>query len=409
MANVPAPSFDGCVSRALTLAATIVLSAFLTSPLMAQSGPVVIGGTLALTGPFAEPSTDYKLVYDRWLGEVNRKGGLLGRPVKMIVYNDESTPTVAQALYNKLLDQDKVDLVLAPYTTFVGGPIVPIVMGHQKILFNGGFTGLAIFRSNHGSIIGSYPYQEPDYTRGLFEMIAALPAERRPKRAAIFTLQNPFSVVVRAGFEGVGGALNFAKAAGVEVVLDEQYPPNTTDFTGLVRKAKAARADMVLALSLPNDTLNIARTMRQQDFVPTIFCTCGSPMTTLATWPHLGAAGEHAFGTTFSWPTQGFEGLAELAADFKARGQETIPSYAIAGYSILQIIEQAVQGAQTLDQEKLKAYILGHEFRTAAGRIRFQNDGTPTFNQVVIQFVGGKNEVVWPTELRTAQPLLSGR
>lgn len=391
---------------AIILAAFIAIAASASLPASAQQNPIVIGGTLGLTGAFAEPSTDYKFVYDRWVDEVNKKGGLLGRPVKMIIYNDEGTPTVAQALYNRLLDQDKVDIVLAPFTTFVGGAIVPIVMSHKKLLFNGGFVGINIFKNNKGSIIGTYTYQEPDYTRGLFEMIASLPADQRPKRLAIFTAQNPFPVIVRAGVGGVGGALNFAKAAGINVVVDEQYPPNTTDFTGLVQKAKAANADMVLALSLPNDTLNIARTMHQQNYKPPVFCTCGSQMTTLSAWPKLGAAAEGAFGQTISWPTQGFQGSAELAQVFKARGHDTLPSYAIVGYSILQVIEQAVAGAKTLDQEKLKAYIHSNEFKTAAGNIRYQDDGTPVYSQIFIQFINGKNQVVWPKRYQTAQPVL---
>jgi branched-chain amino acid transport system substrate-binding protein len=372
----------------------------------AQQNPIIIGGTLGLTGAFAEPSTDYKFVYDRWLDEVNKKGGLLGRPVKMVIYNDESTPTVAQALYNRLLDQDKVDIALAPYTTFVGGAVVPIVMSHKKLLFNGGFVGINIFKNNKGNIIGSYTYQEPDYTRGLFEMIASLPPEQRPKRLAIFTSQNPFPVVVRAGVGGVGGALNFAKAGGINVVVDEQYPPATTDFTGLVQKAKAANADMVLALSLPNDTLNIARTMHQQNYKPPVFCTCGSQVTTLSAWPKLGAAAEGAFGQTLAWPTQGFPGIRELAEVFKGRGYETLPSYAITGYAILQIVEQAITGANTLDQEKMKEYIHRSEFKTAAGNIKFQDDGTPVYSQIFIQFINGKNEVVWPKQYQTAQPVL---
>ena len=178
--------------------------------------------------------------------------------------------------------------MIAPYTTFVGGAVVPIVMSHNKLLFNGGFVGINIFKNNKGSIIGSFTYQEPDYTRGLFDMIASLPADQRPKRLAIFTAQNPFTVVVRAGVGGTGGALNFAKAAGISVVVDEQYPPNTTDFTGLVQKARAANADMVLALGLPNDTLNIARTMHQQNFKPSVFCTCGSQV-------------DHALGLAEAW------------------------------------------------------------------------------------------------------------
>ena len=148
-------------SATRTLAAGVLMLAGAAIPAGRRTNPIVIGGTLGLTGAFAEPSTDYKAVYDLWLEQVNKKGGIMGRPVKMIIYNDESNPTVAQALYNRLLDQDKVDLVLAPYTTFVGGAIVPIVMSHKKVLFNGGFVGINLFRNNKGWIVGSYDCRSP--------------------------------------------------------------------------------------------------------------------------------------------------------------------------------------------------------------------------------------------------------
>jgi branched-chain amino acid transport system substrate-binding protein len=323
----------------------------------------------------------------------------------MKIYNDESTPTVAQSLYNRLLDQDKVDLVLAPYTTFVGGAIVPLVMSHKKVLFNGGFVGLNIFKNAKGWIVGSYTYQEPDYTRGVFEMIESLPANQRPKRVAIFTAQNPFTIIVRAGYNGEGGALNFAKKGGLEVVVDEQYPPNTTDFTGLVQKARTAKAEVVLILGLPNDTLQIARTVKQQGYNPAILCTCGSQVTTLKGWVGLGDAAEGGFGTTISWPTQPFPGIKELAATFKARGYETLPGYAITGTAILQVLEQAVEGAKTLDQEKIKEYIQNNEFNTVAGKFKYQADGTPVYSQILLQYQKGKNEVVWPKAERTAEPV----
>jgi branched-chain amino acid transport system substrate-binding protein len=385
----------------LLVLATVAMPSFAQAP-----KPIVIGGTLGLTGILSEASNDYKAVYDRWLEQVNKKGGLLGRPVKMVIYNDESTPTVAQTLYNRLLDQDGADLVLAPFSTFVGGAIVPIVQSHKKLLFNGGFVGLKIFKNANGSIIGTYTYQEPDYTRGLFALIKSLPADKRPKRVAIFTLQNPFTLVVRDGYEGAGGALNFAKEAGIPVVVNEQYPPNTTDFNPLVQKAKTANADLVLQLGLLNDTLQVARTIQQQGYKPAMFCTCGSQVTTIAAWPKLESAAEGAFGSIPSWPTQNFEGLADLAAYFKARGQNTVPTYAIVALSILQVVEQAVEGAKTLDQDKLKDYIHKSEFRTAAGNIRFQADGTPVYSQIVLQFLKGKNEVVWPEKERTAAPVI---
>ena len=393
-------------SAACALAASVLMFAGTAMPAAAQQNPIVIGGTLGLTGAFAEPSTDYKAVYDLWLEQVNKKGGILGRPVKMIIYNDESNPTVAQALYNRLLDQDKVDLVLAPYTTFVGGAIVPIVMSHKKVLFNGGFVGINIFKNNKGWIVGSYTYQEPDYTRGVFEMIKSLPENQRPKRLAVFTAQNPFTVVVRAGIGGVGGALNYAKELGMSVVVDEQYPPNTTDFTGLVQKAKAANADVLLQLGLPNDTLQVGRTVQQQGYKPAIFCTCGSQVTTLKGWAGLGEAAEFGFGTTIAWPTQPFPGVAELGEVFKARGYATLPTYAIGGTAILQVLEQAVEGAKSLDQEKIRDFIQKNEFKTVAGNFKYQEDGTPFYSQILLQYQKGRNEVVWPKEYRTAEPVL---
>ena len=372
----------------------------------ADEKPVVVGGTLGLTGAFAGPSAEYKAVYDRWLDQVNKAGGLLGRPVKMTIYNDESTPTIAQSLYNRLIDQEHADLLLAPYTTVVGGAIVPIAMSHHMMLFNGGFVGINIFDSAKGWIVGTYTYQEPDYPRGIFELIKTLPEAQRPKRVAILTAQNPFTIVAREGFQGQGGALNFAKAAGMSVVVDEQYPPNTTDFTGLIQKAKAGNADLLVELGLPNDELQVARTIKQQDYKPAIFCICGSQMTTLPAWPKLGDAGEGVMGTTISWPNQPFPGLADLAAFFKARGYDALPSYGVVSQAILEVMTQAVNGAKTLDQEKLKTYIQSNTFHTVAGDIKYQPNGTPIYREVILQFLHGKNEVVWPAEYKTAVPIV---
>jgi branched-chain amino acid transport system substrate-binding protein len=372
----------------------------------ADEKPVVVGGTLGLTGAFAGPSAEYKAVYDRWLDQVNKAGGLLGRPVKMTIYNDESTPTIAQSLYNRLIDQEHADLLLAPYTTVVGGAIVPIAMSHHMMLFNGGFVGINIFDSAKGWIVGTYTYQEPDYPRGIFELIKTLPEAQRPKRVAILTAQNPFTIVAREGFQGQGGALNFAKAAGMSVVVDEQYPPNTTDFTGLIQKAKAGNADLLVELGLPNDELQVARTVKQQDYKPAIFCICGSQMTTLPAWPKLGDAGEGVMGTTISWPNQPFPGLADLAAFFKARGYDALPSYGVVSQAILEVMTQAVNGAKTLDQEKLKTYIQSNTFHTVAGDIKYQPNGTPIYREVILQFLHGKNEVVWPAEYKTAVPVV---
>jgi len=370
----------------------------------ASTKPIVIGGTLGLTGAFAGPSVEYNAVYNYWLQQVNAKGGLLGRKVEMKIFNDESTPTTAQQLYNQLINGDKVDLLLAPFATPIGGAIVPIVEQHHILLFNGGFVGINIFNNADGWVIGSYTYQEPDYTKGLFQLINTLPSDQRPTKVAIFTAQNPFTLVDRDGLNGQGGALQYAKQAGLKVVVNEQYPSTTTDFTGLVQKAKSAGADLVLELGTPNDSIQVARTVNQLGYKPKIFCTCGSQATTLPAWPQLGAAGEGVVGTTVSWPNQGFPGLSNLQQFFKQRNEQDIPTYGVVAYAILQVLQQAVEGAKTTDQTKLRHYILsGHVFRTAAGDIKYQSNGTPTYSQIVLQYINGQNQVVWPEKVATGK------
>ncbi len=371
-----------------------------------QGEPVIIGGTLGLTGAFAGPSAEYKAVYDYWLRDVNSRGGLLGRPVRMVIYNDESTPTTAQALYQRLINEDHAMLLLAPYTTFVGGAVVPIVLAHHMVLFNGGFVGIKIFQSAGGWMVGSYTYQEPDYSRGVFELIDSLPPARRPRRVGILTEQNPFTIVVRDGYNGQGGVVGFAAQRHMPVVFSEEYPPSTTDFSGLIQKAKAANVDLFFALSLPNPAFLIARTASQQGFRPAIYCACGSQVTTLPAWPRLGAAGNGVMATTIAWPSDHFPGLDRLVSFFRGRGYIDIPTYATVSYSILQILEQAVTGARTLDQEKLREYLLSHEFQTANGPVRFHPDGTPLYSALLVQFLRGHNVVIWPPRRATGTPVI---
>ena len=133
---------------------------------------------------------------------------------------------------------------------------------------------------------------------------------------------------------------------------------------------------------------------------------CGSQVTTLKGWAALGEAADRGFGTTIAWPTQPFAGVAELGETFKKRGYATLPTYAIGGTAILEVLEQAVNGAKTLDQEKLKEYIQKTTFKTVGGDFKYQENGTPEYSQITLQYIKGKNEVVWPKQFRTADPVL---
>lgn len=372
----------------------------------ASGEPIKIGGTLGLTGAFSDPAESYKAAYDLWLEQVNADGGIMGRPVEMIIYDDESTPATAQQLYQRLINQDDVDLLLAPFSTFIGGSILPIVEQNEMVLWNGGFVGINLFKQSDW-IVGAYTYQEPDYPLGIFEIVDTLPEDRKPQRIGVATAQNPFTLLVRDGFEGQGGVLNFAAERGIEVVVNEEYAPDATDLSGIIQKARSADVDLFFALTLPNDGALMARTAQNQGFEPSIYCSCGSQVTVLPFWQDLGPAGDGIMGTAMAWPTDDFRGMDTLASHFlDDRGLEELPTYATVGYSILQVLRQAVEETGSLDQVELRDHVTGNTFETVNGAMVYDEDRIPEFNAVTVQFIDGRNEVVWPPDRATGEPVI---
>lgn len=365
--------------------------------------PIRIGGTLGLTGNLSVVSVEYKAVYDFWAQKVNASGGLLGRHVVMDIKNDNSTAATAQSLYQTLISSDNVDLLLGPYATFVGVPVVPLARAANKLLFNGGFVGVKYFDEAQGWMIGSYTYQDPDYSRGLFEAVGQLPEGQRPEKVAILTNNTPFTLVDRDGYQGRGGVVNYARQAGMQVVFNETYSGTTTDFTAAIQRAKASGADMFVILGLANDEDNIIKAEHVLNYTPKVTCTCGSQVTTLPNWTQMGAATDHVVGTTVAWPTQHNNGAADIEAFSKGRGESVVPTYDYVAYAALQVLQQAVTGAKTLDQAKLKSYIYSHTFDTAVGRLKYQPNGTPVFSEIITQTVNGQQAPVWPADVATAK------
>lgn len=365
--------------------------------------PIIVGGTLGLTGIYSGPSVGYKLAYEYWADQVNENGGILGRDVELIIYDDESNPTVAQQLYQQLINEDGADILLAPYATAVGGAIVPITERAGKVVVNAGFVSKELYQDSE-YMFATFNYQENEYAQPLFEYIKSLPEDERPKTLAVVTAQNPFTLVVRDGYEGEGGVLGFAEEAGIEVVVNEEYDQTATDLSSLVSRVAQSDADMFIQLSLPNDAALLARTVEQSGYSPDIYCSCGSQVTTLPNWPDLGAAAVNVFGTTTAWPGMDNAGLDEVTdMFFEAQGATVLPAYVAAGYAAGQVIQQAIEGTESLDSDVLKDYILSNTFQTAVGDIDYNEDGTVKFGALLVQYQEGGNQVIWPSDYATGE------
>ena len=369
-----------------------------------EGEPITIGGTLGLTGAFSAPAAAYHAAYELWASDVNASGGLLGRPVELVIYDDESTPATAHSLYQRLIDQDQVDLLLAPYSTAIGDAVLPLVERNEMVLFNGGFVSVDMFQ-NSDWMVGSLTYQEPDHARELFDMIDALPDAQHPQRIGIATARDPFTLRVRDGFEGQGGVRTFARERGIPVVYDVQYPAGAIDAADVVEQAQAQNVDLFFALALADDAALLARAAHSIGFKPRIYCACGSHVTSLPEWKALGPAGDGIMSTAMAWPAGDLPALRALSQHAQsALDYPELPVHMTAGYTIMQVLQQAVEGVGQIDQAALRDYVTGRTIDTVVGSITFDEDRIPEYASLLLQYRGDHNEVIWPADRATSDP-----
>ena len=232
--------------RAGTIPLAMVMVLMLAGPTAAQSGaPIKIGYSMSLTGGLAPNGRSALLAQHIWEEETNAKGGMLGRPVKLIYYDDKSSPSEIPPIYTKLLDVDKVDLIIGAYGTALTAPAMPIVIQRKKTFI--GLLGLAVnsdFNYPNYFVVGPYgPDAKPAFTRGFFD--AALVQNPKPKTVAIVAADQEFSR------NAADGARENMKQSGLRFVYDRTYPPATVDFAPIVRAIAAANPDLVVVCSYP--------------------------------------------------------------------------------------------------------------------------------------------------------------
>ena len=243
-----------CRTWAFAGAAIAGLALFVLSlaPASAQSGaPIRIGYSMALTGGLAPNGKSALLAQKIWEEDVNAKGGLLGRPVKLVYYDDKSAPAEVPAIYTKLLDVDKVDLLIGAYATAQLAPAMPIVIARKKLLI--GLLGLAVNDEfnypNYFAMIPSGPIPKPAFTKDFFAL--AMAQNPKPQTVAIVAADQEFSR------NASDGARDTAKALGLKVVYDRTYPPSTNDFSPIVRAIQASNPDIVVVCSYPLSSVGI--------------------------------------------------------------------------------------------------------------------------------------------------------
>lgn len=395
--------------------AALLLAALAALP--ARADPIRIGFSDNLTGGSAPNGKQLLLAFQIWRDDVNAKGGILGRPVELVYYDDQTNPANVPGIYTKLIDVDKVDLLVGPYGTNFVAPAIPVLMQHDKLTL--GLFAVDVNRHFHYgryfSMISTGSDAGPRFSEGFFALAAA--QTPKPKTVAVIGADAEFGRTL------TDGAAANAQAAGFAVVYHQSYPPPTQDFAPVIRAVQAAHPDLVFAAAYPPDSVGLVRAIAEVGLDAKMV---GGLLTGLLATPFKlqlgplldGIVNNQIFtpGPAFDFPgTKAF--LAKYQAQAPAQGLDPL-GYAFSPYAYAtgQVVAQAVEGAKTLDQDKLAQYMHGHSFSTIVGDIAFNADGEwvkprQVFTQFqdikandVDQFRDGSHEpILWPPEMASGK------
>jgi branched-chain amino acid transport system substrate-binding protein len=370
-----------------------VVFASLPQPVAAQT-PIKIGASMSVTGTYAKPGTYQKQGYDVCIDELNAKGGLLGRKVELVIYDDQSTPATAVRLYEKLITEDKVDAVMGPYSSAVSEAVANVTEKYKKVMVAPLAATTSIFKKGRKYIFMVITPAE-NYLDGLIDMAA----KRGLKTVAIINEDTLFPKASAAG------AAEAAKKRGMQVVLQEAYPKGNTDFSALLVKIKAANPDVIAAGTYFDDAVAITRQMKELNVNPKMFgLTVGGDLPEF--YDLLKQNAEYIYGSTQWDESLPYPGQKEFLAAYKAKFKGQEPSYhTAAGYAGCLIYAEAVKKAGTLDADKVRDQLLKMEIKTAFGDYKIEPDGFQIAHKMVmLQWQDGKRIVVWPDDLSNGKP-----
>jgi branched-chain amino acid transport system substrate-binding protein len=401
----------GCIFLVVALAGAIF-----SSPARAQEpskDPIKIGFSVSLTGGLASSGKAHLLSQQIWAEEINAKGGLLGRPVQLVYYDDQTNAATVPGIYAKLLDVDKVDLLMGAATNLIVAAM-PLIIERKKLVMvllalgsNAEFKYPRYFQS---APFG--PDSKGVLSNNFFEVAKSLQPE--PKTVALVGADAEFSNNVLIG------ARENAKKLGFKIAYDRSYPPATVDFTPIVRAIQATSPDVVLVASYPPDSVGIVRAATEIGLKTQLFGGAMVGMQYASLIQQLSeklnrVVNYHLYVPS---PKLSFPGIDQFLKKYQAQAKDAgvdllgfyQPPFA---YAAMQVLEQAITATGSLSDDKLSAYIHNNAFNTIVGEFRFNELGEwAAARMLLVQFqnvqgsgldqylTGHKQVVLYPPEYR---------
>jgi branched-chain amino acid transport system substrate-binding protein len=391
----------GSWRRRHVLAGLLGSTAVLAAPAIGRAAPsgkpVRVGGTLSLTGFLAQTAVIHKIASEIMVEEINSRDGFLGRPVEYVLLDDQSKPDVARSLYEKLITVDKVDLIQGPYATAPILAAMGVAQRYGKVIIQSSM-GIPKLQTYDMAFPATPFGPEPDktYPNVILDAMASLPTP--PKSMVVLTSKFPSAQFMAQGMKVE------AEKRGVKVPLFLEYEAGNRDFGAIAARVKEANADFLWVGSLGLESNQILEALRKLDYAPK-----GSFHLYPAPGPlALSPDGNLAWSSTFLEPDEPFmsrPGVRKIAEAYKERATKAnlpyplIDAQAAGMVSEWQILEQGVNGAKSLEDKQIAAFLKKNVVNTIYGPLKFDglyNHGTAA--QLIRQVQNKEWKVVWPKE-----------
>ncbi len=382
------------ITRAAALVPAILLWILSSaSPLYADNSPLKIGVSLGLTGRFAVMSDALHKGFRLWESHVSERGGIQGRPVRLVVKDDSGNPERARSLYRAMLAEDKVDFLFAPYSSLITEAVLPVAEEHQVPILIAGAAADRLWKQGFRYAVGVYT-PAGQFTSGFMELLVWQEIER----IAVVYADDSFSEDV------ANGSMTWAKRFGLHVVFFKKFPKGAQDLEPLAVEARDKGAQALITCGHMNEAIRMLRVLRRIDWHPEAYYASVGPALD-AFYDQCGPDAEGTFGTSLWEPRADFPGARAFESDFIETYGESPGYHAGLAYAAGQILEQAVREAGGVERDKVHSALFKMDTMTIIGRFGVDPNGKQVRQQTfIVQWQDGRRELVWPEELRTSTP-----